>query len=146
MTTYDIAIIGKGLMGSAALRHLTLAFPELNVCVIGPDEPQERKSHQGVFASHYDQGRITRILDPSQIWGQLARESIQRYAEIEAMSGLRFHHRAGCLRATDLAARSSQDLDECARHISAAASTSRCRWLPIRISISGVLRRLRRLG
>ena len=27
MTIYDIAVIGKGLMGSAALRHLTVNCP-----------------------------------------------------------------------------------------------------------------------
>ncbi len=102
MAIYDIAVIGKGLIGSAALRHLAVNCPELNVCVIGPDEPRNRKTHAGVFSSHYDQGRITRVLDPSPLWGKLARESIARYPHIESMSGLQFHHRAGCLRATDI--------------------------------------------
>ena len=110
---YDIAVIGKGLIGSAALRHLTLNYPDLSLCVIGPDEPAERKSHQGVFASHYDQGRITRVLDPSPLWGNLARESIGRYTDIEARSGIRFHHRVGCLRATDLA-ENARAIDACA--------------------------------
>ena len=110
---FDIAVVGKGLMGSAALRHLTVNFPHLQVCAIGPDEPAERKTHQGVFASHYDQGRITRVLDPSPIWARLARESITRYAEIEAESGLRFHHGVGCLRATDLP-ELVDDIDNCA--------------------------------
>lgn len=113
MTIFDIAVIGKGLMGSAALRHLTLRFPTLTVCIIGPDEPKDRKSHTGVFASHYDQGRITRVLDPSPLWGQLARESIAQYPLIEAVSGVRFHHRVGCLRATDLPDRISE-IDACA--------------------------------
>ena len=110
---YDIAVIGKGLIGSAALRHFTLNFPDLQVCAIGPDEPAQRKTHRGVFASHYDQGRITRVLDPSQLWGELARESIKRYAEIEAASGITFHHLAGCLRATDLPER-IREIDACA--------------------------------
>ena len=113
MTIYDIAVIGKGLMGSAALRHLTVNCPELKVCAIGPDEPRDRKTHDGVFASHYDQGRITRVLDPSPLWGQLARESIARYPIIEAASGLKFHHRVGCLRATDLPQR-IVEVDACA--------------------------------
>lgn len=113
MTTYDIAVIGNGLMGSAALRHLTVNCPELKVCGIGPAEPQDRKTHTGVFASHYDQGRITRILDPSPLWGKLARESIAQYPGIEAESGVIFHHRAGCLRATDIAERVA-DIDACA--------------------------------
>ena len=110
---YDIAIVGKGLIGSAALRHLALNFPDLDVCVIGPDEPKDRKRHDGVFASHYDQGRITRVLDPSPLWGTLARESIARYPVIESASGLRFHHRAGCLRATDIPER-VEEIDACA--------------------------------
>ncbi len=110
---FDIAVIGKGLIGSAALRHLSEHFPELRVCVIGPDEPPNRKTHQGVFASHYDQGRITRVLDPNPLWGHMARESIAEYAGIEAASGIIFHHRAGCLRATDLPARIAE-VDACA--------------------------------
>ena len=111
---YDIAVIGKGLIGSAALRHLSVNFPNLRVCVIGPDEPPDRKTHRGVFASHYDQGRITRVLDPSPLWGELARESIKRYPEIEAASGVTFHRRAGCLRATDVPTQVA-DIDNCAR-------------------------------
>ncbi len=110
---YDIAVIGAGLFGSAALRHLALNFPELRVCAIGPDEPKDRKSHEGVFASHYDQGRITRVLDPSPLWGQLARASIARYPSIESAGGLKFHHRVGCLRATDIPERVAQ-IDACA--------------------------------
>lgn len=113
MVEYDLAVIGKGLIGSAALRHLTVNCPELNVCVVGPDEPLNRKAHQGVFASHYDQGRITRVLDPSPLWGRLARESIARYPLIESASAVRFHHRAGCLRATDIPER-VKEIDACA--------------------------------
>ena len=110
---YDIAVVGAGLFGSAALRHLALAFPELRVCAVGPEEPKDRKTHEGVFASHYDQGRITRVLDPSPLWGQLARASIARYPGIESASGVKFHHRVGCLRATDIAERVGQ-IDACA--------------------------------
>ena len=113
MTVFDFAVIGKGLIGSAALRHLTINFPESKVCMIGPDEPHDRKSHDGVFASHYDQGRITRVLDPSPLWGQLARESIAQNPTIEAASGVKFHHRSGCLRASDISERVAQD-DPCA--------------------------------
>jgi sarcosine oxidase len=33
------------------------------VVVLGPDEPAHRAAHTGVFASHYDEGRITRVVD-----------------------------------------------------------------------------------
>lgn len=98
---YDIMVIGKGLMGAAAIKHLALKFPDLSLAAIGPDEPENRKTHTGVFASHYDQGRITRILDRSPIWAHLAAESIKRYADIETQSGIQFHHAVGCLRVLD---------------------------------------------
>lgn len=105
MSIYDIAVIGKGLIGAGAIRHLTISHPDLNVCIIGPDEPENRKTHTGVFASHYDEGRITRIIDPSPIWGHLARASIQQYPHIESTSGIQFHHKVGCLRTTDICER-----------------------------------------
>ena len=113
MTVYDIAVVGAGLIGSAAARHLASAYPELRLCVIGPDEPKDRAAHAGVFASHYDQGRITRVLDPSPLWARLARESIAAYAQIESESGIAFHHAVGCLRATDLPERIAE-IDACA--------------------------------
>ena len=90
-----IAVIGRGLIGSAAAKYLAKAGTA--PIVIGPDEPAQKQTHQGVFASHYDAGRITRVLDPDPIWGQLARNSIETYAEIEAQSGIQFYHPSGCL-------------------------------------------------
>ncbi len=113
MTQYDIAVIGKGLMGCGAIRHLTVSHPELKVCIIGPDEPENRKTHDGIFASHYDQGRITRVLDPSPIWGTFARQSIAQYPLIESASGIHFHHKVGCLRATDIPEKIGE-IDQCA--------------------------------
>ena len=84
-TTYEYLVIGKGLLGAAAARHLSAASQR--VALIGPDEPPDRASHQGIFGSHYDEGRITRILDPHRIWALLAQRSIARYREIEARSG-----------------------------------------------------------
>lgn len=94
-TMYDVIVIGKGLMGAAAARHLSAE--NARVALIGPDEPLDRATHQGVFGSHYDEGRITRILDPDPIWGVLAQRSIARYRDIEEKSGVRFYHEVGHL-------------------------------------------------
>jgi sarcosine oxidase len=94
--TYDIAVIGNGLIGAAASRYLSAAG--LRVVAIGPGEPADWQQHQGVFASHYDQGRITRIIDPDPVWAHLAAQSIAAYGEIEQKSGVIFHHRTGGLR------------------------------------------------
>ena len=78
-TSYAYIVIGKGLLGAAATRHLSAT--NQRVAVIGPDEPPNRAHHQGVFGSHYDEGRITRILDPNRIWALLAQRSIARYRD-----------------------------------------------------------------
>lgn len=88
-----IAVIGRGLIGAAAARHLAVAGQD--VVLIGPEEPADKASHTGVFASHYDEGRITRALDPSPFWSRASRASIARYAEIEAASGIRFFSPVG---------------------------------------------------
>ncbi len=54
-----VAVIGKGLIGSAAARHL--ARQTAGVVLIGPDEPAVRADHRDVFGSHYDEG-LCRLL------------------------------------------------------------------------------------
>lgn len=93
---FDIAVVGNGLIGSAASRYLSAMG--LTVAAIGPEEPPNYQAHQGVFASHYDQGRITRITDPDLIWGTLAARSIAAYHKVERASGVTFHHPTGHLR------------------------------------------------
>ncbi len=90
-----IAVIGAGLIGGAAARHLAKAGHD--VVLIGPPEPADKRGHHGVFGSHYDEGRITRKLDPWAFWSRVSRESIARYAEIEAESGIPFYTGAGAM-------------------------------------------------
>lgn len=94
-----IAVIGAGMIGAAAARHLAQAGHA--VVLIGPPEPQDKATHPGVFASHYDEGRITRALDPWPFWSRASQASIARYHQIEADSGLRFFHQTGTVMAGD---------------------------------------------
>ena len=88
-------VVGRGMMGAAAARYLALSGE--GVAVIGPDEPKDWSSHQGVFASHYDEARITRTIDSNPIWARLANRSIARYGEIASESGIAFYDEVGCL-------------------------------------------------
>ena len=100
MTTgvFDCVVVGAGLLGSAAAKYL--AGELANVAIIGPTEPRDWQSHNGVFASHYDSGRVTRILDGdrSLFWARVAKASIDRYREIEKESGIKFFSSIGCLK------------------------------------------------
>ncbi len=100
---HDVAVVGLGLVGAAALRHLSTSG--LRCAGIGPAEPLEWSTHQGVFASHYDSGRITRRLDKQREWAVLAGRAIDAYAGIEAVSGITFHRPVGVLMAEVDAAR-----------------------------------------
>ena len=92
---FQYAVVGRGLTGSAAARHLAEQMP--GVVLIGPDEHADWQSHGGVFASHYDEGRITRTIDPDENWARFANRSIARYRDIEARSGVAFFGERGCL-------------------------------------------------
>lgn len=92
-----IAIVGAGLIGSAAARHLAKAGHE--VTLIGPGEPTDFASHTGAFASHYDEGRITRMNDRKPFFARASAASIRRYGAIEAESGIPFFTPCGALMA-----------------------------------------------
>jgi sarcosine oxidase len=95
--SFDIAVVGAGMIGASAA--LALGEAGRTVALIGPDEPADKARENGPFASHYDEGRITRIVDPDPLWATWAAQSIARYGEIEARSGIAFHVACGSIRA-----------------------------------------------
>ena len=94
-TSFDVIVVGAGLMGSAAARHL--AEMGVRTALVGPDEPAVKSTHNGVFASHYDQARITRKIDTRKNWARFAQEAIVRYPEIAAKGAQPFYTPAGAM-------------------------------------------------
>lgn len=92
---YEILIIGAGLIGSAAARYLSQYAD--SVALIGPDEPGDPAAHSGVFASHYDEGRLTRRISRDPVWSALAQMAIEQYRPLEAASGISFYNPVGML-------------------------------------------------
>lgn len=110
-----VAVVGRGLIGSAAARHLSKMGCE--VTLIGPSEPADYARHEGVFGSHYDEGRITRRLETHPHWMQWNQTSISRYGEIAAESGIEFYREVGVLH---VGARDSPEVDSIAEIADAA--------------------------
>ncbi|MFT5142079.1 MAG: sarcosine oxidase [Rhodothermales bacterium] len=117
----DVLVIGAGLMGSAAARHC--ADAGASVILIGPDEPPDLRNHTGVFASHYDEGRITRTLDRSAVWGELARRSMERYAALEDRTGIDFHESRGFLRVDPPGSPAPDDVGKVEKELKASYQT-----------------------
>ena len=89
----DIAVIGRGLMGTACARHL--AGAGCRVALIGPDEPSDAAAHDGPFGSFHDAGRITRAVAHDPVWARLSTRSLARYRETEDRTGIAFYTPCG---------------------------------------------------
>lgn len=83
------------MLGSSAARHACRLGA--SVALVGPGEPEVRSEHTGPFGSHYDSGRISRILDRDPYYATIAAASIARFDDLEAETGVRFHHPVGHL-------------------------------------------------
>ena len=94
MNEFDIIVIGKGLIGSAAAKHLS--FTNKKIAIIGPDEPLDYNKSI-VFASHYDQARVQRLIGKDKVWTNLNLESVRQYRSVQEQSGINFHDPIGCL-------------------------------------------------
>ncbi|MFL2755692.1 MAG: FAD-dependent oxidoreductase [Dehalococcoidia bacterium] len=92
---FDYAVVGAGLIGSATAKYISESNP--NTVLVGPSEPDNKKHHDGIFGSHYDEGRITRISDSMFEWAYLAKKSIESYKTIEKKSGINFYTEVGSL-------------------------------------------------
>ncbi len=89
----DVVVIGSGMIGAATARHLVEAG--VTTALIGAVEPNDYSTASGPFASHWDEGRVTRIAAFSPQWAELAAQSIRRYGDIATRSGVRFHTPVG---------------------------------------------------
>lgn len=93
-SNFDTIIIGKGLVGAAAAKYLSKSYKK--VAIIGPEEPQNNNSAL-VYASHYDQARVQRIIGKDEVWTRLNYDSVLQYEAIQKESGIDFHKGVGCL-------------------------------------------------
>ena len=89
---YDLAIIGRGLIGSSAARHaakilggsFSTSISQGRIVLIGPSESDEDDDGMSrcVYGEHYDDNRVAQRTDPDPVWAELASRSMARYDEI----------------------------------------------------------------
>lgn len=92
---YDLCIVGAGIFGCAAARYAS-ANPSLKICLIGLEEPKEDEDEErDIFSSHYDSGRIVKVLSESPAYQVLARNTINSLIQVEKLSGKRFYSPVG---------------------------------------------------
>jgi len=102
-TSTEIVVVGNGLFGSAAVRHLAQRGRSV-VCIgaasSGPDVRATTESNwheHRVYASHNDAGRLTRLQDRDAAWAEVTARGVAAYRALEAESGIAFYHDVGCL-------------------------------------------------
>ena len=94
VNTWDFVVVGAGLVGSAAAKYL--ARSGARVAVIGPPEPDAGGPAE-VFASHYDQGRVQRLIGFDDLWTRLCVETAQVWPQLEQSTGITVHDPVGWL-------------------------------------------------
>lgn len=85
---YDVIVVGAGPIGAATAHHLSEAGAE--VLLVGPEEPARFDDHQGVWAGHYDQGRLAHVLEVPLVAALLAARSMRRFAALTQRTGVDF--------------------------------------------------------
>ncbi len=114
---FDVVVIGSGMFGTSAAKHIKAQNPALNVLLLGPWNPALGRSD--FFSSHDDISRLYRHqigapdissvfeaplspsdldqLPSSQFWSRVSSASIRRFDSIAAESSVPFHHPVGFL-------------------------------------------------
>ena len=94
MFDFENIVIGAGLIGSAAAKYLAEA--NSSTLLIGPKEPLSSEKPQ-VFASHYDNSRVQRLVGINSAWTNLNIQSQQAWLRMEQQTGRKLFFNSGTL-------------------------------------------------
>jgi sarcosine oxidase len=91
---FDVIVIGRGLLATSSARHLAMDNPD--IALIGLTEKQCIESSQ-VWASHYDNTRVQRIIAQNELWTRLNLESARAWPSLQDQTGIVFYKQNGCI-------------------------------------------------
>jgi sarcosine oxidase len=94
MFDFENIVIGAGLIGSAAAKYLAESNP--STLLVGPEEPLNYGESE-VFASHYDNSRVQRLVGINDAWTRLNIESQQVWLKLEEQTGRKLFTNSGTL-------------------------------------------------
>jgi len=94
MFDFENIVIGAGLIGSAAAKYL--AESSSTTLLVGPEEPLNYADSE-IFASHYDNSRVQRLVGTNDAWTRLNIESQQEWLKLEQQTGRKLFSNSGTL-------------------------------------------------
>tara|TARA_B100001113_G_scaffold278787_1_gene233463 strand:- start:273 stop:1514 length:1242 start_codon:yes stop_codon:yes gene_type:complete len=81
---FDVVVIGGGMLGASAARHLSeMGYA---IAVVAPPEPSALEDHHGPFGAHYDVSRSSRTLYVDPVEYELSKRAQKANASIEQFS------------------------------------------------------------
>ena len=81
---FDAVVIGGGMLGASAARHLSeMGYA---IAVVAPPEPLALENHQGPFGAHYDVSRSSRTLYIDPVEYELSKRAHAANSSIEQFS------------------------------------------------------------
>jgi hypothetical protein len=114
---FDVVVVGSGMFGTSAAKHIKASNPSLRVLLLGPWN--EDRCRSDFFSSHDDVSRLYRHqagasdasvaessplrpadldrLTSSQFWSAVSSSSVRRFDDIASSSSIHFHKPVGFL-------------------------------------------------
>lgn len=95
--TFDIAVVGAGMVGTAAAAHLSQSLERSSLSKVALIGPSSQPSYEWPHSSHDDASRAVYTISATPQLAEESIRSISAYRNVEQETGVRFFHEVGLL-------------------------------------------------